>query len=719
MSFFLILVAFVQSTTGVSVQTISSGTAIPSTSLTIPGLSKLDSPLCTDPKHSRTLYEIVWHCAATILACTWVAYHPDVPNPEDSRWKKLRRNVRFTLIALLIPEYMTRMALKQRIAAAREREKYNTDHPESTDGLIRTTVKWIFGPGTRWKGHELRGGYVKERKYGETGGEKLESSGHNEKSYVRWTLTHGFLLTMGGLIAYTPESDSQTVITDARQLTSTPFDVPEEFINDRSKRDNLAKFIAILQTTWFIIQCVARWVSHLPVTALEVVTFAYAFLTVSTYTLWWSKPQNIGIPFYLPVPTLPPDPEPGADSHAQTRHGIFFLFCIVAPFGAIHLIPIWLGTFPSSREKYLWEIVSIWLTIYLPAGALIGHCLLRLYIDDRSLQLHLLPSSLTLLPCTYDTRIPLHIDRIGHAFSRVILREYHYHHLSTKAFKGGEHTLPAMATLVRNPLYRHASSSAFTSFRLHVQPRNFASDHPRPVSSSTTEPVVETFSGPSRLRGKPFVRRYATSKSDPRVETYSEPSRPQPYYAKHPPFRDLPKQKRAWPYIVVAAVVGVVGWTAFMTYVTNQEMISSSVVRQIMRSIREDPKLQEALGDAIRPQPEWWLNGDPKINGRDTSPRVERTIDIYRSQAKTPFLKVLAKFQTKPSFEFLDAYTRLRLSASVAGAAALASRFPPPSVPEFFATRRRIIRGSRSRQESPRLLGFRLSPSISISRFTG
>lgn len=53
-----------------------------------------------------------------------------------------------------------------------------------------------------------------------------------------------------------------------------------------------------------------------------------------------------------------------------------------------------------------------------------------------------------------------------------------------------------------------------------------------------------------------------------------------------------------------------------MTYVTNQEMISSSVVRQIMRCVREDPQLREKLGEAIRPQPEWWLNGDPKINGR-------------------------------------------------------------------------------------------------------
>ena len=35
-----------------------------------------------------------------------------------------------------------------------------------------------------------------------------------------------------------------------------------------------------------------------------------------------------------------------------------------------------------------------------------------------------------------------------------------------------------------------------------------------------------------------------------------------------------------------------------------------------MLSVRQDPKLREALGEAIRPQPEWWLNGDPYVNGQ-------------------------------------------------------------------------------------------------------
>jgi cytochrome c oxidase assembly factor 1 len=40
------------------------------------------------------------------------------------------------------------------------------------------------------------------------------------------------------------------------------------------------------------------------------------------------------------------------------------------------------------------------------------------------------------------------------------------------------------------------------------------------------------------------------------------------------------------------------------------------VVRQIMRSVRENEDMHKLLGDAIRPEPLWYLNGDPWINGR-------------------------------------------------------------------------------------------------------
>ena len=77
--------------------------------------------------------------------------------------------------------------------------------------------------------------------------------------------------------------------------------------------------------------------------------------------------------------------------------------------------------------------------------------------------------------------------------------------------------------------------------------RTYATERPPPP---TRQPVVEVFSGPSRRRSS---RPYATettradaqksSTSEPVVELFSDSARPRPYYAKHPPFRDLPKTK--------------------------------------------------------------------------------------------------------------------------------------------------------------------------------
>ncbi|KAI0763708.1 DUF1783-domain-containing protein [Irpex lacteus] len=99
----------------------------------------------------------------------------------------------------------------------------------------------------------------------------------------------------------------------------------------------------------------------------------------------------------------------------------------------------------------------------------------------------------------------------------------------------------------------------------------------------------------------------------PEVETFSETSKPRAYYTR--PQRDLPPIQRSWPVILAASILGVSAWGAFYFYAANQERLSSSVVRQIMGSIRHNAAIEEALGDSVRFEPVWWLNGDPWING--------------------------------------------------------------------------------------------------------
>ncbi|KAF9445783.1 hypothetical protein P691DRAFT_709749, partial [Macrolepiota fuliginosa MF-IS2] len=110
---------------------------------------------------------------------------------------------------------------------------------------------------------------------------------------AHWTLTHGFLLEMRGIAKY---EDGRFVgfVREVDEL-SEPFDLPEDEIIDKSKGDFLTKLLVILQTTWFMFQCLARWTTHLPVTELEIVTLAFTFLNILTYSFWWYKPQNVRV----------------------------------------------------------------------------------------------------------------------------------------------------------------------------------------------------------------------------------------------------------------------------------------------------------------------------------------------------------------------------------------------------------------------------------------
>jgi len=64
----------------------------------------------------------------------------------------------------------------------------------------------------------------------------------------------------------------------------------EEEITNRSKGDALSKLIFILQSTWFILQCVGRRIQGLNLTQLELTTLALASLNGITFILWWDKP---------------------------------------------------------------------------------------------------------------------------------------------------------------------------------------------------------------------------------------------------------------------------------------------------------------------------------------------------------------------------------------------------------------------------------------------
>ncbi|KAG1759943.1 hypothetical protein EDD22DRAFT_806031, partial [Suillus occidentalis] len=202
---------------------------------------------------TRTLWSVIWSCAATLFACTWTAIHPNIPGMDEGKLIVLCRRLRIMIMALVAPDLMITWAA-------------NYDNPD-----IGESAATLLS--------EIR-----------------LSDGRNN-----WTVTQGFFTWMGGLLLYFDDKSRATLRPDEllRFVREGSVDVPviiEADIKDRSKGDALSKGIAILQLAWFVLQLVARNAQNLLITLLEIDTLAVAALTSITYGFWWKKPKDVGRP---------------------------------------------------------------------------------------------------------------------------------------------------------------------------------------------------------------------------------------------------------------------------------------------------------------------------------------------------------------------------------------------------------------------------------------
>lgn len=138
---------------------------------------------------------------------------------------------------------------------------------------------------------------------------------------LAWTTTQGHFIVMGGIVLVQPE-DNVDGTTDAHESESDPnaerkptetildmkmleellkdpnfkITITEEELEDKAKGDFLSKGIVILQVSWFIIQCIARFIQGLAITELEVATLALASMNGFIYFFWWKKPLGVNVP---------------------------------------------------------------------------------------------------------------------------------------------------------------------------------------------------------------------------------------------------------------------------------------------------------------------------------------------------------------------------------------------------------------------------------------
>ena len=235
---------------------------------------------------------------------------------------------------------------------------------------------------------------------------------------LQWSKTHGFFIIMGGFHLFKrglkrtsdvePISHEEDIPlhplaaidlygNNTLDIDFSSFSVPTEAeIKDRGKSDWLAKTLVVLQTSWFVTQCIARAVERLPVTHLEIVTLGYAAVNFVIYVFWWNKPLNVDRPVRVFQKSDVEEPISearrsasentiidfiigGQDENVNLSHEVrvprfwansaendfitadFIVLAVGACFGAIHCIA-WHFSFPTHAELLIWRISCVAIT---------------------------------------------------------------------------------------------------------------------------------------------------------------------------------------------------------------------------------------------------------------------------------------------------------------------------------------------------------------------
>lgn len=306
--------------------------------------------------NGRGTFDIIWSSLVTIFLCTWTSLHLNVPAIHESYFKRHARKFRWQVQAIMAPEFVVAFATGQKVEAQR-----------SVD---------------MWK----------------------------QAGYPGWTMRHGFYANMGGFILQ--PRDSKPFPVNAKQLKYLvtrgymPFPtITSKEVWDKSKQDGFQKALTLLQTGWFVLQCLGRAIQHLPMSTLELTTFGFVFCTFASYYQWSHKPLDVESPTILeiakstreilieagnlpeankpysntpldfiddqspswlteiqphlhfrmgprqrPLPRFTNDRFPviGASSHA------FLLFMVILAYCCLHFIA-WNWSFPTHVERILWR----------------------------------------------------------------------------------------------------------------------------------------------------------------------------------------------------------------------------------------------------------------------------------------------------------------------------------------------------------------------------
>ncbi|KAJ5709606.1 hypothetical protein N7493_009897 [Penicillium malachiteum] len=235
--------------------------------------------------NSRSTWDIVWSCLSTIFACTWTVLHINVypRNISNKRW--IVTKLVWWLIAIVIPEVLFWAAaynlywsiLLQKVCNAAQ----NTRDSDSSEPKLWLSKRAIpLGQAQDLCHIDLH------------------------PVHTEWTIRQCFCIRIRGLALQTQDEWIYTI----RPSDMKPFiqaglircsDFRDRDVEDRAKSDSFAKAFTLLQSTWFLCNCIGRWAYSLPISPIELATVAYVGCGVLTYAAWWYKPKDMTTPITI------------------------------------------------------------------------------------------------------------------------------------------------------------------------------------------------------------------------------------------------------------------------------------------------------------------------------------------------------------------------------------------------------------------------------------
>lgn len=221
--------------------------------------------IAAEPR-GRGTFAIAFTCSAVFFFCVWTSVHPNIMPGVSSDYRTYYKFM-FMLVSLIVPEGVIVCAFGQWRTAKQIHAAWRKQLglPELT--WVDTLLFWR----TSDDGLDLEG---------------------------------AFFVVMGGFVVNLQAADSTAITTLTpygflrflQQGYIHPRTVNKRMIQDKGKSSNIAKLVATSQALWLLVQCLARWMSQLRFTLLEVHVGIQVICTIIVCALWWSKPLDVNDP---------------------------------------------------------------------------------------------------------------------------------------------------------------------------------------------------------------------------------------------------------------------------------------------------------------------------------------------------------------------------------------------------------------------------------------